>query len=78
MREFTVIAESTSGLSLMLEWLTGESDDGVEFQVACGAGLGNTTLRCSVTVDDNTITETIDIRPLVEAWVTDIVEEVRR
>lgn len=61
-------------LGLRASWVTGQSVDGsVTFEVDHNAGLGGTHLSISVKAKGKPqVTETIDIAPLVEAWVDQI------
>jgi hypothetical protein len=73
----TFEAEREAGLMyLRQEWVSGEGD-GVEFDLTCGAGLGAPLMSLRVTVDGQSVTETVNIIAGLTAWVTRIADEIR-
>jgi hypothetical protein len=69
--------DSTLFAGLRQAWIDGaEPDTGMSFDLTCGAGLGSPYLVLSVKLADGTkVSETIDIRPLLTAWVDSVVTQ---
>lgn len=72
-----ITPEPEDRMAFMQHWLTGKSSDGeVEFDLSCGAGLGGSTVKLTVTCAGHRVVESFDIRPLVSAWVDRIVKRI--
>lgn len=78
MAELTLMAErhdESKLLPLRMAWIDGGNDD-VEFSMECGAGLGSPVLCVTVETRGVRVTEVIDIRDGLKAWVNRIVDEI--
>lgn len=50
-------------------WMSGQSEDGVEVDVGCSAGLGGSWFSLTVCLPDGRrITEVADLQPIVQEW----------
>lgn len=75
-RQLTVTATSFDGLhGLCQMWIEGSGGD-INFALKAGAGLGNPDLVLNVTVGDRKVTEIIDVRAMVQAWVDAVVHDM--
>lgn len=78
-RAMIVVAEPMEGFGggFRQEWISGEADD-VEVGLDTGAGLGNPYLTCWAQIGDGDRRyETIDVRPLLQAWGGGIEADLR-
>lgn len=68
--------ETTLAGGFRHEWITGTSDNGEEFRVTSGAGLGSPWLILEVTMADGTErSEMVDMRDLLPRWLERVIEE---
>lgn len=75
-RTLTLVANPSKRFALMQAWIDGDNDgEDVQFSLTSGAGLGNPFLILAVTIDGETIREEIDMRPLLQTWVDEILGE---
>jgi hypothetical protein len=77
-RELTVNAERPEKvpLRLSMEWLSGTDNDGMEFQLITGAGLGGAFVTLKVTLGGETVYEEFDMRDVLREWVGQITAEM--
>lgn len=68
--------EDTLFVGLRQEWLSGEDEEnGVEFSLTSGAGLGSPYLTLTVELpNDGVVREVVDVRDLVTQWVNKVRE----
>ncbi len=77
MAEVTFQASRETGLMyLRQEWVSG-GDSQVDFDLTCGAGLGAPLMSLRVTVDGQSITETVNIVDGLTVWVDRLADELR-
>lgn len=69
-------AEKNDGLLfLRQEWISG-TGEGVKFNLDCGAGLGSPSMCLTVEAHGKRVTEIVDIREGLTAWVNRLVDEL--
>lgn len=62
---------------LMQQWIGGEGKGtGLEFDLTCGAGVGNSFMRLTVRRGGKMVSELVDITSGLTAWVTRLAEEL--
>ena len=68
--------ESALAAGLRMSWITGgNEDEGVEFDLSCGAGVGSPYMILSVTKDGETRYEVADVRTMLQTWVNAVLKE---
>jgi hypothetical protein len=77
-RSLTVVAKPSARYALMIAWIDGSNHgEDVQFSLTSGAGLGNPFLILAVSIDGDSVREEIDMRPLLQTWVDEILAERR-
>lgn len=75
--KFEAVVDESKYHSLMQSWISGEGNGSdVTFDLTCGAGLGNASMRLTVKKGGESITEVVDIRQGLTAWISRLVEEL--
>jgi hypothetical protein len=74
----TFQAERKESMFLCQSWIEGEGEDGVTFDLVCGAGLGTPLMRLVVRKGDQRIEEVVDIRTGLTEWVNRLVAELEQ
>jgi len=65
-----VRVESSIAAGFRVGWMDFENDEGLKFDVSCGAGVGSPWMILSVDHPDvGHIEEVVDIRAIVNEWV---------
>ena len=70
------VAEPEDRLMLRQPWMDGTGDDGIRFEVTCGAGVGSSFVTLAVWRNDVKLAvESFDMTPIIYGWVNLIVGE---
>lgn len=69
-----VRVESAIPAGFRIDWLSGEDEKGMTFNLACGAGVGSPYMTLTVKQDDVTVgQEIVDMRDVVKVWIPALV-----
>ncbi len=80
-RQLTLTAtpQTERYMALHQSWIDGAGNEGVEFHLACGAGVGSPYLHLWVKNErGETRREVIDIRPMLTTWVNQVLDDMQR